>query len=145
QVDEIFGELPAACLAEEIQTPGEGQIRALITISGNPAVSTPNSARLGDALGQLDFMVSLDVYLNETTRHADVILPAPSPLRRPHYDLALYLFGVRNVAHFSEPVLEPQPDLPDEWVTLLRLTGIAAGLGPAADVAMLDEQIARAL
>ena len=145
EVHEIFGELPVACLAEEIQTPGEGQIRALITISGNPAISTPNSGRLGEALGELEFMVSLDVYLNETTRHADVILPAPSPLRRPHYDLALYLFAVRNVAHYSPPVLLPQPGLPDEWVTLLRLTGIAAGLGPAADVAMLDEQVARAL
>jgi anaerobic selenocysteine-containing dehydrogenase len=145
EVDEIFGELPVACLAEEIQTPGDGQIRALITISGNPAISTPNSDRLREALSQLEFMVSLDVYLNETTRHADVILPAPSPLRRPHYDLALYLFAVRNVAHYSPPVLGPQPGLPDEWVTLLRLTGIAAGLGPAADVAMLDEQVARVL
>ena len=114
---------PAACLAEEIDTPGEGQIRALITISGNPVVSTPNSGRLDAALGELDFMVALDVYVNETTRHADVILPAPSPLRRSHYDLALYLFAVRNVAHYSPPVLPPEPDLPDEWVTLLRLTG----------------------
>jgi anaerobic selenocysteine-containing dehydrogenase len=141
---EIFGELPVACLAEEIDTPGEGQVRALITISGNPAVSTPNSARLDRALEQLEFMVSLDVYVNETTRHADVILPAPSPLRRSHYDLALYLFAVRNVAHYSSPVLPPEPELPGEWVTLLRLTGIAAGLGPDADVAALDEQVARA-
>ncbi len=143
-LDEIFGELPAACLAEEIDTPGEGRVRALITLSGNPAVSTPNSARLDRALAQLEFMVSLDVYVNETTRHADVILPAPSPLRRSHYDLALYLFAVRNVAHYSAPVLPAEPDLPGEWVTLLRLTGIAAGLGPDADVAALDEQVARA-
>jgi anaerobic selenocysteine-containing dehydrogenase len=142
---EIFGELPVACLAEEIDTPGDEQVRALITISGNPVVSTPNSGRLNQALQQLDFMVSLDVYVNETTRHADVILPAPSPLRRSHYDLALYLFAVRNVAHYSPPVLPPQPDLPDEWVTLLRLTGVAAGLGPNVDVAMLDEQVAREL
>ena len=67
-------------------------------------------------------MVSLDVYVNETTRHADVILPAPSPLRRSHYDLALYLFAVRNVAHYSPPGAAPGPELPDEWVTLLRLT-----------------------
>jgi anaerobic selenocysteine-containing dehydrogenase len=143
-LDEIFGELPAACLAEEIDTPGEGRVRALITISGNPAVSTPNSARLDRALEQLEFMVSLDVYVNETTRHADVILPAPSPLRRSHYDLALYLFAVRNVAHYSEPVLPPEPELPGEWVTLLRLTGIAAGLGPDPDLAALDEHVARA-
>jgi anaerobic selenocysteine-containing dehydrogenase len=142
---EVFGELPVACLAEEIDTPGEGRIRALITISGNPAVSTPNSDRLAAALSELDFMVSLDVYVNETTRHADVILPAPSPLRRSHYDLALYLFAVRNVANFSPPALPPDPSLPDEWVTILRLTGVAVGLGPDADVTMLDEQIIRTL
>src|SRR5205085_6334167 len=90
-------------------------------------------------------MVSIDVYVNETTRHADVILPAPSPLRRSHYDLALYLFAVRNVANYSPPVLPPDASIPDEWVTLLRLMGVVAGLGPDADVAMLDEQVARFL
>jgi anaerobic selenocysteine-containing dehydrogenase len=142
---EIFGELPVACLSEEIETPGEGQVRALITICGNPVVSTPNSGRLDRALAELDFMLSLDVYLNETTRHADVILPAPSPLRRSHYDLALYLFAIRNVANYSPPSLPPDPEIPDEWVTLLRLAGIAFGLGPDADVATLDEQVARTL
>ena len=140
---EVFGELPVACLAEEIDTPGEGQVRALITLAGNPALSTPNSGRLDAALDGLEFMVSLDVYVNETTRHADVILPAPSPLRRGHYDVALYQFAVRNVAHYSPPALPAEPELPDEWVTLLRLTGIAAGLGPAADVADLDAMVAR--
>jgi anaerobic selenocysteine-containing dehydrogenase len=143
ELPEIFGELPVACLAEEIDTPGDGRVRALITICGNPVVSTPNSARLDRALSELEFMLSLDVYLNETTRHADVILPAPSPLRRPHYDLALYLFAVRNVANYSPPSLPPDPAIPDEWVTLLRVAGIAFGLGPDADVAMLDEQVAR--
>jgi anaerobic selenocysteine-containing dehydrogenase len=141
---EYFGELPVVCLAEEIETPGDDQVRALVTVAGNPAVSAPNSDRIGRALATLDFMVSLDIYVNETTRHADVILPAPSPLRRSHYDQALYLFAIRNVAHYSPPVLEPDPDVPDEWVTLLRLTGLAAGLGPDADVAALDEQVARA-
>ena len=141
---EIFGELPVACLAEEIETPGEGQVRALITIAGNPVLSTPNSGRLDHALEQLDLVVSIDAYVNETTRHADVILPAPSPLRRSHYDLALYQFAVRNIAHYSPPALEPLPELPDEWVTLLRLTGVAAGLGPDADVAAIDEHVARA-
>jgi anaerobic selenocysteine-containing dehydrogenase len=142
---EIFGELPAATLSEEIETPGDGQIRALITICGNPVVSTPNAGRLDHALEQLDFMVSLDVYVNETTRHADVILPGPSPLRRSHYDLALYQFAVRNVANYSPPSLPPDPAIPDEWVTLLRLAGVAFGLGPDADVAMLDEQVARTM
>ncbi len=141
---EIFGELPVACLAEEIETPGEGQVRALITIAGNPVLSTPNSGRVDHALEQLELVVSIDAYVNETTRHADVILPAPSPLRRSHYDVALYQFSVRNVAHYSPPALEPRPELPDEWVTLLRLAGVAAGLGPDADVAVVDEQVARA-
>jgi anaerobic selenocysteine-containing dehydrogenase len=142
---EIFGELPVACLAEEIDSPGEGQVRGVITICGNPVVSTPNSGRLDRALSQLEFMLCLDVYLNETTRHADVILPAPSPLHRSHYDLALYLFAVRNVANYSPPSLPPDPAIPDEWVTLLRLAGIAFGLGSDADVAMLDEQVARTM
>jgi anaerobic selenocysteine-containing dehydrogenase len=107
-------------------------------------VSTPNSRRLDDALDQLEFMVSVDIYINETTRRADVILPAPSPLRRSHYDLALYLFAVRNVANYSAPVLPPEPEIPDEWVTLLRLTGVAAGLGPDPDTGAIDEQVARA-
>lgn len=140
---EVFGELPVACLAEEIDTPGEGQVRALITLAGNPVISTPNSGRVDAALDTLDFMVSVDVYLNETTRHADVILPAPSPLRRSHYDLALYMFAVRNVAHYSPPALKPDPNLPDEWVTLLRLAGVAAGMGPDADVAAIDAGVAR--
>jgi anaerobic selenocysteine-containing dehydrogenase len=142
---EVFGELPVVCLAEEIDTPGEGQVRSLITLSGNPVVSTPNSGRLDTALDKLDFMVSLDVYVNETTRHADVILPAPSPLRRGHYDLALYQFAVRNVANYSPPALPPQPELPDEWVTLVRLAGVAAGMGPDADIAALDDGVARTL
>ena len=103
-------------------------MRALITVSGNPVVSNPNSARLQNAISELDFLVSLDVYVNETTRHADVILPAPSPLRRGHYDLALYQFAVRNVANYSAPSLPPDDELPDEWVTLLRLTGLVSGL-----------------
>jgi anaerobic selenocysteine-containing dehydrogenase len=142
---EIFGELPVVCLAEEIETPGEGQVRALITMAGNPVLSTPNSERMDAALDSLEFMVSIDVYVNETTRHADVILPAPSPLRRSHYDVALYLFAIRNVAHYSPPVLEPEPGLPDEWVTMLRLAGVAFGMGPDADVGALDAGVARTL
>src|SRR5206468_3315573 len=104
QAPEVYGELPAACLAEEIETPGDGQVRALITIAGNPALSTPNGAHLERALAALDFMVSLDIYLNETTRHADVILPGLSPLEQSHYDLALRQLAIRNVATYSLPV-----------------------------------------
>jgi anaerobic selenocysteine-containing dehydrogenase len=137
---EVLGELPVATLADEILTPGEGQVRALVTVCGNPCLSTPNAGRLTDALGQLDFMVSLDVYLNETTRHADVVLPGPTPLERPHYDLALYQLAVRNVANWTPAALPT--DLPQEWETLLRLTGIAAGMGTVADVSALDAMVA---
>jgi anaerobic selenocysteine-containing dehydrogenase len=137
---EIFGEMPVACLAEEIETPGDGQVRALITIAGNPLVSTPNSERLARAVESLDFMVSLDIYVNETTRHADVILPAPSPLEKSHYDAALYGFAVRNVANYSAPVFAT--GMPQEWHTLLRLAAIAGGAGPDADVAALDDMVA---
>jgi anaerobic selenocysteine-containing dehydrogenase len=139
---ESFGELPVACLAEEIETPGEGQVRALFTVSGNPARSTPNSARMERALQELELYVALDIYVNETTRHADVILPAPSPLQRPHYDVALYQLAVRNVANYSPPVIAPDPDVPDEWHTLCRLTLIAAGQAPDADVGPLDRLVA---
>ncbi len=142
EAPEVFGELPVACLAEEIETPGDGRIRAMITVAGNPLVSTPNSERLTAAFDSLDFMVSLDVYLNETTRRADVILPAPSHLERPHYDLAFYGFAVRNVANYSPPVLDKPAGTPDEWETLLRLTAIAAGAGPDADIGALDDMVA---
>jgi len=141
---EVFGELPAACLAEEIQTPGDGQVRALVTLAGNPVVSTPNAGRLAEALESLEFMVAVDLYVTETTRHADVILPAPSPLERSHYDIALYGFAVRNVANYSPPALPRPEGMPDEWETLLRLTGIAAGQGPDADLDALDDFVAAA-
>jgi anaerobic selenocysteine-containing dehydrogenase len=136
---EAFGELPVVCLAEEIDTPGEGQVRALVTLAGNPVVSTPQSERLDRALGELDFMVSLDIYVNETTRHADVILPGPSPLARSHYDLALYQLAVRNVANYSPPVMEPEAELEPEWRQLLRLTAIVSGQGADADLDALDD------
>ena len=139
---ETLGELPVACLAEEIETPGEGQLRALVTVAGNPVLSTPDGERLAAALERLELMVCVDLYLNETTRHADVVLPAPSPLERSHYDLALYGFAVRNVANYSPPVLPLPPGLPDEWETLLAITGVAAGLGPDADVGALDDLVA---
>jgi anaerobic selenocysteine-containing dehydrogenase len=141
---EVFGELPVACLAEEIQTPGEGQVRALITVAGNPVLSTPNSERLAAALDELDFMVSVDIYVNETTRHADVILPSPSPLQKAHFDFVFQGFAVRNYTNYSPAVLPRPDDMPDEWETLLRLVGVATGQGPNPDVAIIDEFVVRA-
>ncbi|MFZ5603498.1 MAG: molybdopterin oxidoreductase family protein [Pseudomonadota bacterium] len=106
---EFGGELPCSALAEEITTPGEGQIRALITGAGNPVLSNPNGQQLEKALGSLEFMLSLDIYLNETTRFADLILPSTSPLEHDHYDLALQVFAVRNTAKYS-PAIFPKPE-----------------------------------
>jgi anaerobic selenocysteine-containing dehydrogenase len=142
---EAFGELPVSCLAEEIDTDGEGQVRALVTVAGNPVVSTPNAGRLERAIGSLDFMLAVDVYVNETIRHADVVLPAPEPLEKSHYDLALYQLAARNVANFSPPLLEREGGQPAEWQIFLRLAGVVAGQGPDADVEALDRMTIEAL
>ena len=126
---EIFGELPAATLADEIETPGEGAIRALVTIAGNPALSTPNAARLDRALASLDFMVAIDFYLNETTRHAHLILPPTSPLEHDTYDLALYRLAVRDVAKYSEPVFEKPEGAQHDWEILATLSAYLMGFG----------------
>jgi anaerobic selenocysteine-containing dehydrogenase len=138
-VPEVYGELPAACLAEEIETPGAGQIHALITVAGNPVLSTPNGARVDAALDRLQFMVSLDIFVNETTRHADVILPGLSPLEQSHYDILLRQLAIRNVATYAAALFDVPPGQQPEWRTLLRLTGIVAGQGADADVDALDD------
>jgi len=142
---EIYGELPASCLAEEIDTPGQGQVKALITLAGNPALSTPNSHRLQRALSTLKFMVSIDIYLNETTRYANVILPPPPVLARSHYDLALYQLAVHNVAHYSAPVIEREMGALDEWELFLRLAGILAGQRSNVDPSTLDDLVITSL
>ncbi|MBX3028239.1 molybdopterin oxidoreductase family protein [bacterium] len=142
---EIYGELPCACLAEEIETPGDGQVRALITVAGNPVLSNPNGGRLDAALSRLELMVSLDIYLNETTRHADVILPGLSPLEQPHYDLALRQLAVRNVATYAPPIFPVPEGQQPEWRTILRLLAIVMGQGADADVEALDDFVAAQL
>ncbi len=138
---EVRGELPVSTMAEEILEPGPGQIRAMITVAGNPVLSTPNSDRLDEALSGLEFMVSVDIYLNETTRHADVILPGVSPLRRPHYDFAFNQLAVRNVANYSPPLFPLPEGTPDEWRILLRLGAIVSGQGSDADLDALDDGV----
>jgi anaerobic selenocysteine-containing dehydrogenase len=138
---EVLGEFPMSCLAEEIQTPGEGQIKALITVSSNPALSSPNGERLAAAMEQLEFMVSLDIYLNETTRHADVVLPGTSPLEDSHYDVAFSQLSYRNHARYSHPVFQPEAGHPEEWQVLLRLIGIVQGKGAAADIDRIDDEL----
>lgn len=140
----LGGELPVAALAEEIDTPGPGQIRALITIAGNPARSVPNSKRLRSALSSLELMVSLDTYLNETSALADVVLPVPSILERAHYDLLLYNYACHNVANYSPPVLDLPVGMNPEWESIARLTLIAAS-GSADGVAEFDDRLAAAM
>ncbi|WP_373553614.1 molybdopterin-dependent oxidoreductase [Haliscomenobacter sp.] len=107
---EALGELPVAALAEEMLTPGEGQIRALITSCGNPVLSTPNGTQLEKALSGLDFMVSIDIYINETSRYAHIILPPATGLEVPHYDLTFHVLAVRNTAKYSPALFEKSTD-----------------------------------
>jgi anaerobic selenocysteine-containing dehydrogenase len=132
QAPEVLGQAPISCLAEEIATPGEGRVRALITMAGNPVLSAPDSGRLDEALPMLDAMISVDNWLNETTRHAHVILPGLSQLEQPHCDEALWGFAVRSAVRWS-PAVFPRDDRPQEWEILIRLGAIVAGV-PAADV-----------
>jgi anaerobic selenocysteine-containing dehydrogenase len=138
---EVLGQVPVSCLAEEIATPGEGQIKALITVAGNPVLSTPAGHTLDEVLPTLDAMIAVDLWLNETTRHADVILPGSSPLEQPHHDDLILNFAVNSIANYSAPVFaRPDPDAPEEWEILIRLTGLCTGT-PAedVDVAAIDD------
>ncbi|MBD3782488.1 MAG: molybdopterin-dependent oxidoreductase, partial [Micrococcales bacterium] len=118
------GELPVSALAEEMTTPGEGQVRALLTIAGNPVSSTPGGHRLDAALRDLDALVCVDLYLNETTRHADVVLPPTGPLERDHYDLVFHLLAVRDTARFSPALLPKDPGGRHDW-EIARDLGLA--------------------
>ena len=119
---EFGGELPSAAMAEEMLTEGDGQIRAMITIAGNPVLSTPNGAQLDRGYASLDFAVSIDFFINETSRHADIILPPVSPIQRSHYDLALYLTAVRNIAKYSPPAFPQKDGELDDWQILTELS-----------------------
>lgn len=136
---EVLGQAPVSCMAEEIATPGEGQLKALITIAGNPVLSTPGGDKLDQVLPMLEAMISVDLWLNETTRHADVILPGLSPLEQAHHDDLILLFAIRSIANYSAPVFDPG-DRPHEWEILIRLTGLCTGT-PAenVDVAAIDD------
>ncbi|MFQ6394815.1 molybdopterin-dependent oxidoreductase [Nocardia sp. KC 131] len=126
ELPEAMGELPVATLADEITTQGQGQVRAVVTVAGNPVLSAPSGVRLDAAFAQLDFLVSVDRYLNETTRHADVILPPPRPVQSPHYDFALLQFAVRNYARYSRPLV-PLGERPSEAGVLARLAAALTG------------------
>jgi anaerobic selenocysteine-containing dehydrogenase len=118
---EFSGELPVAALGEEILTEGAGRIRAMVTSAGNPVVSTPNGRQLDRAFESLEFMVCIDPYINETTRHAHIILPPSTQLERSHYDLAFHLLAVRNTAKYSPPLFTPRPGSRHDWEIFLEL------------------------
>lgn len=127
---EFAGELPVAALAEEIETAGDGQIRGMLTVAGNPVLSTPRGDRLDRALAGLDFMVCIDIYLNETTRHADLILPPASALSTDNYDMVFNAFAVRRVTRLSAAVAERGPEERSDWEIF---NGLASALAAAAD------------
>lgn len=119
---EFGGELPVATLAEDILEPGEGQIRALVTSAGNPVLSTPNGAKLDQALQSLEFMVAIDIYINETTRHAHIILPPTFSLEHDNYDVAFHGLAIRNTAKYSPALFEKPADMRDDWEIFAALS-----------------------
>jgi anaerobic selenocysteine-containing dehydrogenase len=136
---EVLGQVPVGCLAEEIATPGDGQVHALITIAGNPVISTPGADRLDAALPLLDCMISLDNHLNETTRHAHVLLPGLSALEQPHFDDLIPMWAVRSAGRFTDAVF-PRRDRPHEWEILTRLGALCAGMrNEDIDVGAMDD------
>ena len=136
------GEWPVATLSEEIETPGRGQIKALVTLAGNPVLSTPNGGRLERALRGLDFMVSVDPYVNETSRLANLILPPASPLTRDHYDLVFHVLAVRNTAKYSPALFEKPSGARHDWEILL---GLVNGLARKRGGGGLADRVTRAL
>lgn len=146
---ELGGQLPASVMAEEMETEGPGQIRGLVTFAGNPVLSTANGERLARALSKLDFMVSVDFYVNETTRHAHLILPPTHALEQGHYDLVFHALAVRNGAKYSEPVVSPAPDAKEDWEILyelaMRLGGLDVGFGPVTRALRLAHRFGKRL
>ncbi|MFT4994912.1 MAG: anaerobic selenocysteine-containing dehydrogenase [Paraglaciecola sp.] len=122
------GEYPVSALAEEMMTPGEGQIKAMVVGAGNPVLTTPNGPQLDAAFTQLEFVVAVDFYITETTRHANIILPPVTALERDHYDIVFHKFAVRNSAKFSPAIFEPEAENRTDWQIYLALAERLDGL-----------------
>jgi anaerobic selenocysteine-containing dehydrogenase len=138
---ETCGELPASLMAEEIMAPGKDKVHGVITLCGNPVLSVPNGKRIRDALDTVDFMVSLDIYINETTSKADIILPSTVHMEHNNYDLAYQGTSLRNFANYSPAILPPAPGLKDLWEIILEITARMAGM----DAATMDGYIIQGL
>jgi anaerobic selenocysteine-containing dehydrogenase len=118
---EFSDEFPVATLADEMLTPGQGQIRAMLLLAGNPVLTTPNGQRLATAMGALNFCVAIDFYINESTRHADIILPPTSPLEHGNYEIGVTPVAVRNIARYSRPVFDAPAGGLDDWQIITEL------------------------
>ncbi len=137
-IPEVLGQFPMGCLAEEIDTPGDGQLKGLVVVGGNPVLSAPNSERLDNALPLLEAMISVDNALNETSRHAHVVLPGLAALEQHFYSEMLWGWAKRSAAKYAPPLFPPSDDRPDEWEILTRLGAMCAGLGEV-NVAEFDD------
>lgn len=127
KLPEFTGEFPVAALADEILTPGDGQVKALVTVAGNPVLSTPNGVKLEKAFKTLDFMVSIDIYLNETTKHANIILPPTTGLETAIYDLVFHQFAIKNTANYARPLFEKADNQRHDWEIFKALTSRLSG------------------
>ncbi|CUJ83882.1 Assimilatory nitrate reductase catalytic subunit [Shimia thalassica] len=127
------GEFPISVMAEEMETSGEGQIKAMVTVAGNPVLTAPNGRRIEEGLEKLDFMLSVDIHINDTTRHADLILPGTVALEEVMYDMVFHTFAVRNTSGFAPALFDPPNQNPQEWEVIAQLTARLTGansIGP---------------
>src|SRR5262249_17374180 len=118
---EVEGLIPSSTMAEEMLTPGDGQVRAMVLLMTNPVRSAANSTRLDEALSPLDFLVAIDFYINESPRHAHIILPTPSAAEQANYEIAFYLLSVRNIAKWSWPVMNRPEGTPETWQVMSNI------------------------
>ncbi|MCG6912193.1 MAG: molybdopterin-dependent oxidoreductase, partial [Deltaproteobacteria bacterium] len=144
-LNEVMGELPVSTLVDEMETEGDGQIRALLTIASNPAISLPNAGRISRALAALDYMVSIDFYVTASTRHADVILPPTGPLSTSQHHMMFYNLAVRNMVQYAPPVLAMPDDEMDKWQIMYKLALIFSGQGAGADIGPMDDVIIQSM
>jgi formate dehydrogenase len=132
---EVLGQMAAPLMAAEIETPGPGQLRALIVSAGNPLLSVPGAQDFERALGKLDLQVGIDLYLNETHRHADYVLPATTFYERDDVPLPLAEIQLTPFIQWTDAVAAPRGEARDDWRIiddLARQLGFAAVAGVAS-------------